>query len=79
MSQGLEAGHVRIWLDGQKLTGGYTLQRMRAGSGPSGERAQWLLIKRHDAGADARRNPEITQPESVRTGRTIAEIADEES
>jgi DNA ligase D-like protein (predicted 3'-phosphoesterase) len=79
MSQGLEAGHVRIWLDGQKLTGGYTLQRMRAGSGPSGERAQWLLIKRHDAGADARRNPESTQPESVRTGRTIAEIADEES
>jgi hypothetical protein len=30
-------------------------------------------------GADARRNPESTQTESVKTGRTIAEIADEDA
>ena len=73
--EALDAGHVRVWLDGEKLTGGYTLQRMHAGSGRSGDGAEWLLIKRRDQEADARRNPESTQPESVKTGRTIDEIA----
>jgi DNA ligase D-like protein (predicted 3'-phosphoesterase) len=77
MSEAIEAGHVRIWLDGQKLTGGYTLQRMRAASGSSAAKPQWLLIKRRDEGADARRNPQNTQPQSVKSGRTIAQIADE--
>ena len=57
MSEAIEAGHLRIWLDGQKLTGGYTLQRMHDGSGSSAAKPQWLLIKRRDEAADARRNP----------------------
>ena len=77
MIEALDAGHVRVWLDGEKLRGGYTLQRMH--SGRSGDGAEWLLIKRRDGAADARRNPESTQPESVKTGRTIQEIADEEA
>jgi hypothetical protein len=36
---------------------------------------QWLLIKRRDEGADARRPPVSTQPESVLSGKTIEEIA----
>ena len=40
---------------------------------------QWLLIKRRDEGADARRNPESTQPESVKSGRTIEQVASEET
>lgn len=73
MADALAAGHARFWLDGEKLTGGWTLQRTRAG-----EKPQWLLIKRRDEGADARRNPQSTQPESVKTGRTLEQVAEED-
>jgi DNA ligase D-like protein (predicted 3'-phosphoesterase) len=69
VSDALAAGHAKVWLEGQKLRGGWTLQRTRGG-----DKAQWLLIKRRDEGADARRRPESTQPESVKTGRTIEEL-----
>ena len=71
MAEALEAGHAKVWLEGEKLTGGWTLHRTGAG----GAKAQWLLIKRRDEGADARRNPQKTQPESVRSGRTVEEVA----
>jgi hypothetical protein len=66
----LDAGHATFWLDGHKLTGGWRLQRMRGGAKP-----QWLLIKRRDERADAPRNPESTQPESVSSGRTVQDVA----
>jgi DNA ligase D-like protein (predicted 3'-phosphoesterase) len=69
MAEALEAGHVKVWLEGEKLTGGWTLQRTRDGSKP-----QWLMIKRRDEGADARRDPESTQPDSVTTGRSLQQI-----
>jgi DNA ligase D-like protein (predicted 3'-phosphoesterase) len=72
MAETIAAGHVKVWLEGQKLRGGWTLQRTRAG-----EKPQWLLIKRRDQGADARRRPERTQPESVKSGRTVEEVAEE--
>ncbi len=72
MAEALEGGHARFWLEGQKLTGGWTLQRTRSGAKP-----QWLLIKRRDSEADARRNPQSTQPESVKTGRTLEDVARE--
>jgi len=65
----LERGHLSFWLDGEKLRGGWTLQRTRGGDKP-----QWLLIKRRDDEADARRNPVSTQPESVISGRTIDDV-----
>jgi DNA ligase D-like protein (predicted 3'-phosphoesterase) len=70
MAEALDAGHASFWLDGEKLTGGWTLHRTSGGSKP-----QWLLIKRRDEGADARRNPQSTQPESVLSGRTIEQVA----
>jgi DNA ligase D-like protein (predicted 3'-phosphoesterase) len=70
MAEAIESGHVAFRLQGKKLTGGFTLQRTRDGDKP-----QWLLIKRKDDGADARRNPESTQPESVTSGRTIERVA----
>ena len=73
MGEALDAGHATFWLEGHKLSGGWTLQRMRAGAKP-----QWLLIKRRDEEADARRNPESTQPQSVKSGRTIEDLAGEE-
>jgi DNA ligase D-like protein (predicted 3'-phosphoesterase) len=70
MAAALDAGHAKFWLEGEKLRGGYTLHRTNAGAKP-----QWLLIKRRDEGADARRNPQSTQPESVKSGRTVEEVA----
>ena len=67
--EALEKGHFSFWLEGEKLRGGWTLQRTRGGAKP-----QWLLIKKRDEGADARRNPISTQPESVVSGRTIDEL-----
>ena len=68
----LDDGHAVIRLHGEKLSGDYTLQRIR-----DGDSEQWLIIKVDDDDADARRNPVSTQPESVRSGRTIEEIADD--
>ena len=71
MAAALKEGHAKFWLEGHKLRGGWTLQRT-----PRGSKPQWLVIKRRDEGADARRRPESTQPESVKTGRTIEEVAE---
>lgn len=73
MSDGLERGHVTVWLEGRKLQGGYSLRRTSMAGRP-----KWLLVKKRDETADARRNPVSTQPESVLTGRTNDEVAAEE-
>ena len=62
----LADGHLSFWLEGKKLRGGWTLRRI--------EGRRWLLVKRRDDEADARRNPVSTQPESVVSGRRIDEI-----
>ena len=73
MSASLDDGLIEVWLEGEKLNGGYALKRIRDGRKP-----QWLLIKMDDEGADARRNPVSTEPDSVKSGRTIKQIAREE-
>jgi DNA ligase D-like protein (predicted 3'-phosphoesterase) len=66
MEEALEHGHLSFWLEGEKLRGGWSLRRI------GGRR--WLLVKRRDEEADARRNPVSTQRESVVSGRTIEEV-----
>jgi DNA ligase D-like protein (predicted 3'-phosphoesterase) len=73
VSQQIKDGHVTIWLEGQKISGGYAL--IRTGSGDD---ARWLLIKMDDKEADARRNPTSTEPKSVKIGRTLVEVREEE-
>jgi DNA ligase D-like protein (predicted 3'-phosphoesterase) len=68
---GLEHGHLTFWLDGEKLHGGFSLIRTRQSE------KSWLLIKKDDETADARRRPTSTQTESVLTGRSLDEIAAE--
>jgi DNA ligase D-like protein (predicted 3'-phosphoesterase) len=68
----LEQGHVTVWLGGKKLRGGYSL--VRTGKGKD---KRWLLVKMKDDEADARRNPVSTEPESVLSGKTLEEIAEE--
>jgi DNA ligase D-like protein (predicted 3'-phosphoesterase) len=70
MEQAIENGHASFWLEGEKLRGGWSLRRIRDGS-----KETWLLVKKRDDQADARRNPVSTQPESVVTGKTIEEVA----
>ncbi|MBW3660349.1 MAG: DNA ligase [Gemmatimonadetes bacterium] len=69
----LEGGHASFWLEGEKISGGYALTRIGSGGDE-----RWLLVKMDDEEADARRRPTSTQPESVKSGRTIEEVAEEE-
>jgi DNA ligase D-like protein (predicted 3'-phosphoesterase) len=64
--EALERGHGVFVLHGEKLRGGFALQRTRCG-----EKPQWLLIKRRDD--EARPGSEIVteRPGSVRDGRTL--------
>ena len=73
MGQGLAHGHVKVWLEGRKLKGGYALTRFKTGKDES-----WLLVKVDDARADPRRNPVANEPQSVLSERTIEEISSEQ-
>jgi DNA ligase D-like protein (predicted 3'-phosphoesterase) len=67
----LEKGHARVVLEGEKLRGTWALTRFRGRDGKD----EWLLVKTRDDSADARRNLVKSRPESVKTGRTIHEVA----
>jgi DNA ligase D-like protein (predicted 3'-phosphoesterase) len=69
MPVGLERGHVKVWLKGEKLQGSWALTR-------TGDETttDWLLVKVKDAAADPDFDPVAEHPESVITGRTIADI-----
>jgi DNA ligase D-like protein (predicted 3'-phosphoesterase) len=71
-ARALRRGHVKFWLEGKKLQGGWSLRRTSFGRDSA--REKWLLVKLRDEAADARRNPVSTQPRSVRSGRTIREV-----
>jgi DNA ligase D-like protein (predicted 3'-phosphoesterase) len=67
--QALERGHAVFVLHGEKLRGGFALQRTRPG-----EKPQWLLIKRRDD--DARPGSDVVaeEPRSVLSGRPLDEL-----
>jgi len=71
MTDALGEGRIEVGLAGRKLSGGYALIQARLGGNPS----NWLLIKKRDESADARRNPTRTEPRSVLSGETTEEIA----
>lgn len=67
--EALERGHAVFVLHGEKLQGGFALQRTR-----SGEKPQWLMVKRRDEHARPGSDIAAERPESVRSGRTLAEL-----
>jgi DNA ligase D-like protein (predicted 3'-phosphoesterase) len=67
--EALERGHAVFVLHGEKLNGGFALQRTRPG-----EKPQWLLIKRRDEGARPGSDVVAERPESVVSGSTLAEL-----
>jgi len=71
MEEALDEGLLEVWLEGEKLRGGWALKRT--------DDERWLLIKMDDEAADARRNPTSTEPLSVLTGRSLDEVREEEA
>ena len=67
--EALERGHAVFVLHGEKLRGGFALQRTRPGA-----KAQWLLIKRKDDEARPGSDVVAERPESVISGRTLGGI-----
>jgi bifunctional non-homologous end joining protein LigD len=75
---GLSKGRLEFDLHGKKLNGRWRLVRMAAK--PRDKHENWLLIKGVDSAARTRSEPDILEesPNSVKSGRTIADVADEE-
>jgi DNA ligase D-like protein (predicted 3'-phosphoesterase) len=65
----LERGHAVFVLHGEKLQGGFALQRTRGGNKP-----QWLLIKRIDHHAKPGSDIVAEQPRSLDSGLTLSEM-----
>ena len=73
-AEGLRKGKLDFVLFGQKLSGGWTLVRLR--DEEREESKNWLLIKRSDEAARTSGAEEITseRPESVASGKAIEEL-----
>ena len=67
--EALERGHAVFVLHGEKLRGGFALQRTRPGA-----KAQWLLIKRRDDEARPGSDVVAECPRSVVSARTLGEV-----
>ena len=64
-----EPGHLSAWLDGSKLAGGFALTRT------TGNR--WILVKARDSHARPGSDIVTEQPDSVRTGRSWEDLANQ--
>lgn len=72
MKQCYKNGQIEVFLDGEKLYGGYALIRTIRSKD---ETPYWLFIKMRDEHTDARHKPLAREQESVLTGRTLKQIA----
>jgi DNA ligase D-like protein (predicted 3'-phosphoesterase) len=68
--EALDRGHAVFVLHGEKLSGGFALQRTRPG-----EKPQWLLIKRRDEQAHPGSDVVAEQPRSVISGDTLDQLS----
>jgi DNA ligase D-like protein (predicted 3'-phosphoesterase) len=67
--EALQRGHAVFALHGEKLRGGFALQRTRRG-----EKPQWLLIKRRDEQARPDSDVVAEYPQSVLSGSTLEQL-----
>jgi len=70
LREGYERGDLKFVLNGERLKGGFVLVRMKRPGRP-----QWLLIKHRDEFARPGSNVTRAETTSVKTDRTMAEIA----
>jgi DNA ligase D-like protein (predicted 3'-phosphoesterase) len=77
MAEALESGHVTVWLEGQKLQGGFALIRTRMGRKGGGDDGNdnWLLIKMADEQADPKRDVTKEEPGSILSDATIESLS----
>ncbi len=71
--EALERGHAVFVLRGEKLRGGFALQRTGRGAKP-----QWLLVKRRDEQARPGSDIVLEAPRSVISGHTLEEVLTQE-
>ncbi|MGW1054975.1 DNA polymerase ligase N-terminal domain-containing protein [Streptomyces sp. NPDC002521] len=71
-AESLERGQATFRLHGTKLHGEYALTRFRSGAD---EEEAWLLIRKGPAHANGHGTPDPRRARSVRTGRTLAQVA----
>jgi DNA ligase D-like protein (predicted 3'-phosphoesterase) len=69
--EALDRGHAVFVLHGEKLHGGFALQRTSDGRKPG-----WLLIKRKDDYAARGSDIVAERPESIQSGVTLADLID---
>jgi bifunctional non-homologous end joining protein LigD len=74
--EALDRGHAVFVLHGEKLRGGFALQRTRRSrtGGSDATKPQWLLIKRRDDDAQPGSDVTAAQPRSVVSGQTLGEL-----
>jgi DNA ligase D-like protein (predicted 3'-phosphoesterase) len=72
MGEALDGGYAAFFLEGEKLRGEWSLRRMSG----AGKENSWLLTKRKDDHADSSRDPVADEPQSVKSGLTIEEVAE---
>ncbi len=77
MPRSLADGTIEVRLEGEKLRGAWALVRTRGRFGKPGDE-NWLLIKKRDAEADPGADVTGERPDSVLTGRSLDQIAEEE-
>jgi bifunctional non-homologous end joining protein LigD len=74
----LSRGELKFSLSGEKLRGSWVLVRTKLGYPRGSTKPQWLLIKHRDRYASSR-DVLVEQPQSVASGRLLAEIARDEN
>ena len=76
MDEALAHGHARVELAGKKLKGRFALTRFRReGQDGKGAKVSWLLVKEDDDQARPGSDVAADQPDSVKTGRSLADVA----
>jgi DNA ligase D-like protein (predicted 3'-phosphoesterase) len=68
--EAIRHGHLKFRLNGEKLRGSYSLTRMKGGG-----RERWLLVKVSDEFAAGHAKAPEAGPESVKSGKTIKQMA----
>jgi bifunctional non-homologous end joining protein LigD len=69
---GMDKGHLKFTLHGEKLLGAWHLVRTK---GRGGSKPTWILFKSKDEHSNEVQDITAMRPESVITGRTVEEIA----
>jgi bifunctional non-homologous end joining protein LigD len=72
IADAVKTGHLSVWLEGNKLKGGWSLTRTSRGG--QDHQDQWIMVKRSDDHADPSNDITTTAPNSAVTGRSVDQV-----